>query len=179
MTKISLDLAQILEAKYPQGFHVPADIDLTNFLEFADDDWTEELDLDALLAEERKAAIIITAQQVKNDFPHLSDEQAWEVVEITRDQTQLAIDDFIADVVHFNFPSTKMELHSRLMNLRYRLNGKGDATSKQLQHELSGLLRLFHKLPDTLDGNPALEGIIAATLDDIETAVNPIGGGHE
>ena len=34
-TKIEINLADILERKYPHGFHVPADIEISSFLEFA------------------------------------------------------------------------------------------------------------------------------------------------
>ena len=44
---LTVNLADVLERKYPSGFHVPADIDIGTFLEFADDDWDHPLDLDA------------------------------------------------------------------------------------------------------------------------------------
>jgi hypothetical protein len=48
--QLTVNLADVLERKYPSGFHVPADIDIGMFLEFADDDWDHTIDIDALLA---------------------------------------------------------------------------------------------------------------------------------
>src|ERR1700733_11162798 len=62
MTNIEIDLADILEQKYPHGFHVPADIDLSLFLEFGDDDWTHDLDLKSLLAHDRRIALVFTTE---------------------------------------------------------------------------------------------------------------------
>lgn len=171
MTKLTIDLADILKRKHPHGFHAPADIDIDTFLEFADDDWEHELDLTPFLAGRKEAAVILRAADVKNLYPHLTDEQAWEATEQLRDDIELFVEDAIADVVHLNFPSVRMRLHGRLMNLRYALQARTDGIAEQLLNEVKGLERLFASRPDAFgDGNPALEGAIAATLDDLESA---------
>ena len=55
---LEIDLADILENKYPNGFHAPADIDISSFLEFTDDDWRHEIDIEDLLAANRFIGVV-------------------------------------------------------------------------------------------------------------------------
>ena len=61
---LTLNLADVLERKYPSGFHVPADVEITTFLEFADDDWDHAIDLDALLEAEDQVALLWSVDDV-------------------------------------------------------------------------------------------------------------------
>src|SRR5262245_9025113 len=108
-TKMQIDLADILKRKYPHGFHAPADIDIDAFLEFADDDWDHGLDIDIheVLAESKAIALIWDADMLLSTYPHLTEEQAWEVLqECERDYAAehgLTWDD-VAEVVCERFP---------------------------------------------------------------------------
>lgn len=169
MTTLTIDLADILEHKLQFGFTVPVPIDVDQLLEYADDDWREEIDLDGLLAEQRKAAVVIDAADFTREYPHLTDAQAWELAQTVRDDFQHFLKaDALHDAVHFNYPTVRMTLESRMSNLRYTLRARTDEASVRLAAELEGLRRLLDRLPATDD--PALEGVIAATLDDIENA---------
>lgn len=171
MTTLTIDLADILEAKLQFGFTVPVPIDLDQLLEYADDDWEHELDLDALLADRRQAAVLLDAATIHDRHPHLTLDQAWEVVRIVRADFEAFAEDVVDDAVHINYPTARMGLQTRLMNLRYALNGRTDEGGVRLRGELAGLERVFHKLPVFPDGaNPALEGGLAAALDDLEAA---------
>lgn len=172
MTTITIDLAEILEAKLQHGFHVPVSIDIRDLLDYADDDWDETLDLDLLLAGRHEAALIFSATDVRRLRPHLTDDQAWEVAEVTRDQFRHALDDFLGDVADENYPTAKRELQRRALGLKHRLEcpspDRPEAT--ELIQQLAGVQRLITKLPDDAHGHPALEGSLAATLDDLERA---------
>jgi hypothetical protein len=150
MTTVGIDLADILEQKYPHGFHVPADIDLSMFLEFGDEDWTHELDLKALLAKDRRIALMFDTEQVKTLRPHLDDDQAWEVLQ----QFESACEDFqepmletIRQLADFAYPNDKAILRERLNRLS----------------------RAVEALPDRERTNPAAYGETAAKLDTLET----------
>lgn len=80
MTKFTLDLAAVLKKRHPKGFHAPADLDIDTFLEFADDDWTHELDVHDLLAERRQIADVWGTEDVRSVRPDLTADQAWEVL---------------------------------------------------------------------------------------------------
>jgi hypothetical protein len=177
MTTLTIDLADILDHKLQFGFTVPVSVDVDQLLEHADDDWEHELDLESLLAERRQAVVLLDASEVHDRHPHLTPDQAWDLVQIVRADFEAFVDDAIDDAVYFNFPTARMTLQTRLLNLRYSLNGRTDDLGRRLTHELAGLQRVFDKLPTTPDGtNPALEGSLAVALDDLETAARVAGG---
>jgi hypothetical protein len=173
---LTLDLADILADKLGGGITVPVHVDADEFLESADDDWDHELDLDRLLADQRRAAVILSAADIRDRHPHLTDEQAWDVAGVVRDDLRDMLDDFVASVVDLNHPSAKSALEGRLFRLRHALDRRDEPDAKSLSGRLSGLLDLLRKVPDTTAGNPALEGVIAATLDDFEAEAGRIGG---
>lgn len=159
-TTLDIDLADILAGKYPRGFHAPADIDITTFLEFADDDWRHELDLHALLAERHAIALVWDADMLRSHYPHLTAEQAWEALrECERNYTAeagLTWDD-VAEVVTGRFPDAA-EARQRLLD------------------RLHGLRRQVEALPGDSRTNPAGYGEVAARLDDVEELLARTGG---
>jgi hypothetical protein len=191
MTDITLDLAAILERKYPRGFHAPADIPIDTFLEFADDDWEHTVSLDDLLDGQRAAALTFTAADVKERRPDLTDEQAWEVARIGRD-------DFVRERCHLDylectadalFPSVKRQALDRVYGLKFRVRERLSAAEaahperrestdrlREWLHELNGVERIARKLPDQIAGDPAAQGSVAAALDDLEAAITGNGG---
>ena len=175
MSHITIDLADILEDKLQFGFHVPVAIDVGQLLEYGDDNWDYALDLNDLLAHQRKTVVVISADDIGREYPHLNADQAWEIAERLRDDFAAFLDDAVADAVHINYPTARMQLHSRLLNLRHGLRGREDELVKRLLGELDGLLRLFHKVPES-DTDPAVHGVFAAALDDIEAATKVEGG---
>ncbi|MGL6076745.1 MAG: hypothetical protein ACRC8S_21535 [Fimbriiglobus sp.] len=190
MTRMTIDLATILEHRYPNGFHAPADIPLDTFLEFADDDWEHSIDVFALLEEQRVAAITFGTAEVLERRPDLTGDQAWEVATIARD-------DFIRDRCHLDFlectadalfPSVKRKALDRVYSLRFRLRerlGNSEAAPpdvresgdrlQQWMHELGGIERIARKLPDQVTTDPAAYSSISAALDDLENAINNKG----
>lgn len=177
MTTLTIDLAAILGHKLQFGFTVPVPVDVDQLLEYADDDWEHELDLEGLLAERRQAVVLLDAGTVQDRHPHLTPDQAWDVVQVVRSDFEAFAEDAIEDAVYFNFPTARMTLQTRLLNLRNSLDGRTDDLGRRLKHELAGLQRVFDKLPTTPDGtNPALEGSLAVALDDLEAAARVEGG---
>ena len=94
--QLTINLADILERKYPHGFHVPVDVDISSFLEFADDDWDHSIDLNAILAADNEVALVWTIDDVHQRRPDLTEEQAWKVLVTARD-------DFLKDACHLDF----------------------------------------------------------------------------
>lgn len=174
MKHITIDLADILETKLQFGVSIPVSIDVDQLLEYGDDDWSHDLDIGDILSRQRITAVLISAEEVQRQYPHLSDEQAWETAERLRDDFEAFLEDAIADAVHINYPTARMQLHSRLLNLRYGLRGRDDEPAKRLLNEVDGLLRVFHHVPES-DADPALHGALAAALDDIEDATKTQG----
>jgi hypothetical protein len=114
MTKITLDVANILKRKYPGGFHAPADIDIDTFLEFADDDWEHEIDLDTLLARDGQVALLLSTEDVYARRPDLTHDQAMDVLRMSRG-------DFLRDGCHLDFiESTAEGMYARRAK-RYRV----------------------------------------------------------
>jgi hypothetical protein len=174
MTMLTINLAEILESKLQHGFSVPVSVDVGDLLDYADDDWEETIDLELHLAQRQQAALIFSAHDAKRLRPHLTDEQAWEVAEITRDQTRSMVEEFLAEVADENFPSAKEDLHRRVARLHVILNHRhsGKPEAKRIDEQLYGIERLIEKVPHDVHTNPALEGSITATLDDIELIVD-------
>lgn len=158
--KLEIDLADILADRYPHGFHAPADTDVTTLLEFADDDWRHELDLHALLAGRHAIALVWDADMLLSHYPHLTPDQAWEVLrECERNYTAeagLTWDD-VTGVVSDRFPDAA-EAKQRLLD------------------RLHALRRRVEALPDDPRTGPADYGGVAARLDDIEDLVRQAGG---
>jgi len=175
MTTIQIDLADILEGRLQFGFSIPVPIDVSQLLEYADDDWRHDLDLEDLLSEQRKVAVIISAGDIKRNFPHLTEGQAWEIAAGIGDHMQGGLEDWISDAVYMDYPSSQMKLLQRARSLKSTLSARTDDPATTLLAETNGLLRLINKL-EGAPSDPALEGKIAATLDDIETSMTKKGG---
>jgi hypothetical protein len=149
MTTVEIDLADILEQKYPHGFHVPADIDLSMFLEFGDDDWTHDVDLQSLLAKDRRIALVFDCDQVKTLRPHLDEDQAWAVLqqfEAACNDCQEPLLETIRQLADSAYPNDKAALQERITRLSQAIDA----------------------LPDRERSNPAAYGGVAAKLDAIE-----------
>ena len=158
--QLTLNLADVLERKYPSGFHVPADIDIGTFLEFADDDWDHTLDLDALLAAEDQVTTVWSVDDVLSRRPDLTRHQAWQVLVTARD-------DFTKDACHLDF-------------LECTANGLypvGADAKLRLKTRVAALLAAVERLPDDGLADPARFGAMAAQIDDLERAVTAPGGG--
>jgi len=151
-TKLEINLADILERKYPHGFHVPADIDINTFLEFADDDWLHEIDLHEMLAGDRRVALVYSTEDVKGVRPDLDDDQAWEILQ----QLKAACEDC---------PATMQEIIRQLADMSYP-NSK-----TTLRDRLARLASNIEALPDREHDNPAAYGEAAVKLDALETQV--------
>jgi hypothetical protein len=80
MTKLTLNLQDILTDALGETVHLPATIDIDELVEF-NDVQQYECDLQALLATERKIALVWSIDDVKQRRPDLSDAQAWQVLD--------------------------------------------------------------------------------------------------
>jgi hypothetical protein len=157
--KLILNLADILERKYPSGFHVPADIDISTLLEYGDDDWDHTIDIDALLEAEDQVALVWSLADVLIRRPDLTEEQAWKVLTSARE-------DFLHDRCHLDFiESTADGLYPLPVDAKSRLRRCAEA-----------LLRQIDALPPDERDNPAAYGQLAAKLDDLESDIGPKGG---
>jgi len=109
-TTLEINLADILEQKYPHGFHAPADIEISNFLEFADDDWSHEIDLEQLLAEKHMIGVSWNVRLVLDERPDLTDEQAWKVLQACQPQFEEVTDamvQIVRDTASHFFPAPR------------------------------------------------------------------------
>jgi hypothetical protein len=151
-TTLEINLADILEHKYPHGFHAPADIDISSFLEFADDDWMHEIDIEDLLAAKRLIGVVWNVQLVLGERPDLSDDQAWTVLQACQP--------------HFEEITNPM-----LETIRQQADGlfpkpNGKAT---LRAQLARIERQIEALPEDECTDPAAYGSVAAGLDTVAT----------
>jgi hypothetical protein len=156
-TKLNLDLADVLKQRYPRGFHAPADIDIDGLIEFGDEDWEHVLDIDVrqLLARQNAIALIWDADMLLSTYPHLTPEQAWEVLQqCERDYSaeEGLTWDLVAEVVHDRFPDAP-EAKQRLLD------------------RLTTLRRMLEALPAQERDDPAGYGGIAAQVDALEDAI--------
>ena len=154
MTTLEIDLADILERKYPHGFHAPADIDIGTFLEFADDDWMHEIDIEHLLTANQLIGITWKAQLVLDERPDLTDDQAWTVLQACQ--------------AHFEeFTDLMMKtIRQRADSLFPKLKGKA-----ALRAQLAQIEKQIDALPEHDCTDPAAYGSVAAALDTIATLV--------
>ena len=143
-----IDLADILERKYPQGFHAPADIEIVNFLEFGDDDWTHELDVMELLAKDHLIAVIRDVQLVLDERPDLTGNEAWKVLQDCQPRFEQVTDEVrqtVRQVAESLFPKPS-----------------GKAAMRALFASIQGRIEA---LPDDVTTNPAAYGSVQAELD--------------
>ena len=124
---LTINLADILERKYPRGFHVPVDVDISSFLEFADDDWDHAIDIDAILEAEDEVALIWSVDDVQLRRPDLTEEQAWTVLVTARDEFRKGDChlDFIEVTANGLFPKpedTKRKLREYVTGLLQQLD---------------------------------------------------------
>jgi len=149
-----IDLADILERKYPHGFHAPADIDISNFLEFADDDWTHEVDIAELLAKDHLIGIIRDVQLVLDERPDLDGNEAWKVLQVCQSRFEQVTDEvrqIVRQVAESLFP--KPSGKAAMQSLLARIQGRIEA------------------LPDEERTDPAAYGSVQAELDDVDSLV--------
>ena len=151
-TTINLNLADLLEEKYPHGFHVPADIDLSTFLEYGDEDWTHDLDLEDLLAKKHLIGICWNVKLVLDERPDLTEEQAWKVLQACQPPLE-EVTDHVRRTV-------------RLMAREFFPEPKGKDGLKAC---LAAIGRQVDALPEDEVTDPAAFGRIAATLDAMQT----------
>jgi hypothetical protein len=153
-TTLEIDLADILEHKYPHGFHAPADIDISTFLEFADDDWMHQLDIEALLTANRLIGIVWNVQLVLDERPNLTEDQAWTILRACQPRYEEVTNPMRETIRHLAdelFPKPK---------------GKDG-----LRAQLAQIERQIEALPDDVSTDPAAYGSVAAELDTVATFV--------
>jgi hypothetical protein len=149
-TSLEIDLATILERKYPHGFHAPADIDIGTFLEFADDDWLHEMDVEELLADKQLIGIIWNAQLILDERQDLSEDQAWRVLQACQPHFEEVTDPMraiVQKVAGDLFPQPQ-----------------GKAAIRAL---LTQIERQVEALPDDEQTDPAGYASISVIVDDI------------
>jgi hypothetical protein len=154
MTTLEIDLANILEQKYPHGFHAPADIDLSTFLEFADDDWSHELDIDDLLAANQLIGIVWNVQLVLDERPDLTDDQAWTVLQACQPHFE-EVTDAMREIIR-----------QQADGLFPKLKGK-----TALRAQLARIEKRIEALPEDECTDPAAYGSVSAALDTVATLV--------
>ncbi len=151
-TTLEIDLADILENKYPHGFHAPADIDISNFLEFAADDWMHEIDIEDLLAAKRLIAVVWNVQLVLDERPDLTDDEAWTVLQACHPHFEEITD------------AMRETVRQQADGLFPRPKGKA-----ALRVQLARIERLIEALPEDERTDPAAYGSVGAALDTVAT----------
>lgn len=157
--ELTINLGDILEEKYPNGFHVPANIDVSMLLEYGDDDWSHSLNLDAVLEAENKVALIWSVDDVLARRPDLDEEQAWKVLVTARD-------DFLKDKCHLDFIESTA-------NGLYPVGGLAQTL---LVRRVEALLKSVAALPETNLSLPDQVAGIASRLDELEQSIAKAGG---
>jgi hypothetical protein len=108
--KLPLDLPRLVAGQLGRGpISLPVSIDIDMFLEYSELDDTE-LDLHELLREHRMIGHFYTVDDVTHLRPHLTDDQAWQVLQAIETSVQLAPEygmswDGIRDTADSLFPS--------------------------------------------------------------------------
>jgi len=153
-TTLEINLADILEHKYPHGFHAPADIEIGTFLEFADDDWSHQININNLLAANRLIGIVWDVQIILDERLDLTDDQAWTVLQACQR--------------HFEEVTAPMRATIRYLadDLFPKLKGKA-----ALRAQLARIERRIEALPEDECTDPAAYGSIGAELDTVATLV--------
>jgi hypothetical protein len=154
MTKLQIDLANILEHKYPHGFHAPADIDISSFLEFADDDWMHEVEIEDLLAAKQLIGVVWNIQLILDERPDLTDDQAWKVLRACQPRLEE-----VTGPMRETIRQQADELFPQL---------KGKAA---LRAQLARIATRIEALPEDECTDPASYGSVAAELDTVATLV--------
>jgi hypothetical protein len=80
MTKLTLNLQDILTDVLGETVQLPATVDIEELVDF-NDAHKYECDLHELLANERKVALVWSIDDVKQRRPDLSDDEAWQVLD--------------------------------------------------------------------------------------------------
>jgi hypothetical protein len=154
---LNLNLSDILEAKYPQGFTVPADIDISSFLEFADDDWDHRIDLDAHF--EGDCVILVwSLEDVWERRSDLTKEQAWKVLIAARDafQRDQSQRDFLESTALEMFPI-------------------GPQATEQLRQRLLGLVKKVESLPNDGISKAVTFAAIAKQIEELDHTLEQDG----
>jgi len=157
--ELTINLGDILEEKYPNGFHVPADIDLAMLLEFGDDDWSHCVNIDAVLEAEDKVALIWSIDDVLARRPDLDEKQAWKVLVAARD-------DFQKEKCHLDFIEATA-------NGLYPVGGLAQTL---LVRRVEVLLKTIEDLPGSNLSLPSQVADIASHLDELEKSIAEAGG---
>jgi len=156
---LSINLGEILEEKYPNGFHVPAYIDISAFLEFGEDDWSHGLNFDAILEAEDQVALIWSVDDVLARRPDLDEQQAWKILVAARD-------DYERSQCHLDF-------------IEATANGLypvGECARIQLTRRVETLLKTLETLSETDFSQPDHVASIVSRLDDLEKSMVETGG---
>ncbi|HEY4309172.1 MAG TPA: hypothetical protein VGN12_06940 [Pirellulales bacterium] len=130
-TTLEIDLANILSQKYPRGFHAPADIEIGTFLEFADDDWSYQLNVEDLLATKQLIGIIWNVRLILDERPDLTNDQAWTVLQACQSHFEQVTDPIrgtVRAVADELFPRSqgKVAVRALLTQIEQRLEAFSD-----------------------------------------------------
>jgi hypothetical protein len=107
MTKLKLNLQDLLTEALGETTQLPATIEIEELVEF-NDIHEHEVDLQGLLAKERKIAQVWSIEDVKDRRPDLNDEQAWHVLDTFQchhDSNMVATWDKLEQIAHDLFGS--------------------------------------------------------------------------
>lgn len=157
--ELTINLGDILEEKHPNGFHVPADIDLAMLLEFGDDDWSHSLNLDAVLEADNKVALLWSVDDVLARRPDLDEQQAWEVLVTARDD--------------YEREQCPLDFIEATANVRHPL---GVSAQMRLTQRMEALLKTVESLSDSSFTKPDDFAGITRHLDELEKQIAKAGG---
>lgn len=78
--KAKINIRDLLVSRLGETPTIPATISIDEVLEFMDAGHEEEIDLHDLLDERRAIALLWDTEMLRSHYPHLTDDQAWEVL---------------------------------------------------------------------------------------------------
>ena len=129
--KANISLRALITDQAGTTFHIPATVELEEWFEFCDidDELDVDIDLHAALQENHQIAHIWNVADVKSVRPHLSDEDAWEVLQAVESQldsehgiTWTTIRDAADDL----FPAQRKERSAKMAQLIADYDPHGD-----------------------------------------------------
>lgn len=80
--KVTINIRDIVEDKIGRSATIPATIEIGEVFDFMDADNEQEVDIHELLAEKNAIALVFTIDDVKKIRTDLTDNQAWEVLQM-------------------------------------------------------------------------------------------------
>jgi hypothetical protein len=108
--KVTINLRGMVAEKIGGTVSVPSTIDIEEVFDFIDFDDEQEVDIHDLLAEQKAVGLVFTIADVKKLRPDLTDEQAWEVLqmfEVAAEDCPDPLHETISQIADMHYPKRR------------------------------------------------------------------------